>query len=82
MTIDQIVGSIGVSILLLAYALNVLGKIEREGKMYAGLNAVGAALACVASWMIEYYPFVVLEGVWTLVSLVALVSGKQKNHGA
>ena len=73
MTADQLIGSIGVGLLLLAYALNVTGKLSRSDKRYAGLNAAGAGLACLASWMIAYYPFVVLEGVWTIVSLWALV---------
>ncbi len=72
MTVDELVGSIGVGILLLAYALNVSGKLSNHSQVYAGLNMVGAGLACFASWLIAYYPFVVLEGVWTLVSLWAL----------
>ncbi len=73
MSIDQLVGSIGVGILLLAYILNVTGKIRRASKVYAGMNTLGACLACLASWMISYYPFVVLEGFWTVVSLWALL---------
>lgn len=78
MTADQIVGSVGVGILLLAYALNVTGKLGRDDRRYAGLNVVGAGIACVASWMIGYYPFVVLEGVWTVVSFWALVKTTDK----
>ena len=77
MTADQVIGSIGVGILLLAYALNVTGKIANNGRVYAGLNVVGAGLACLASWMIAYYPFVVLEAVWTAVSVVSLF---RKSH--
>ena len=78
MLIDKIIGSIGVGILLLAYALNVTGKLSVQARTYAGLNLVGAGLACMASWLIGYYPFVVLEGVWTTVSLWALL-GKRKD---
>jgi hypothetical protein len=28
-------------------------------------------MACYASWLISYLPFVILEGVWSLVSLAA-----------
>ncbi|MBX2808067.1 MAG: hypothetical protein KTR20_05490 [Cellvibrionaceae bacterium] len=74
MTIDQWVGSLGVGLLLLAYALNVSGRLRKDAVAYAGLNAVGAGLACLASLMIGFYPFVVLEGVWMLVSLWALAT--------
>ena len=73
MSIDQIIGSLGVGILLLAYALNVSGKLSVDARAYAGLNVAGAGLACLASCMIAFYPFVVLEGVWTVVSLWALI---------
>lgn len=79
MTADQVIGSIGVGILLLAYALNVTGKIPNSGRVYAGLNVIGAGLACWASWMIAYYPFVVLEAVWTVVSLVSFFRDQGKN---
>ncbi|MEM8485401.1 MAG: hypothetical protein AAF564_07610 [Bacteroidota bacterium] len=81
MTADQLIGSIGVGILLLAYALNVTGKIPNNGKLYAGLNVMGAGLACLASWMIAYYPFVVLEAVWTAVSLVSFFRNSGKAGG-
>ena len=81
MSLDQIIGSIGVGLLLLAYGLNVTGKLSRTDKAYTGLNFVGAMLACVASWMIEYYPFVLLEGVWSAVSFWALIGGGGSDAG-
>ena len=41
--------------------------------MYQLLNLVGAVLACIASYLIGFWPFVVLESVWTLVAALALV---------
>ena len=74
----DIIGSIGVFILLLAFILNILNKISREGLIYILMNIVGAALACYASYLIVYIPFIVLEGAWTLVSLIALARYKKK----
>ena len=73
---DQWIGSIGVALLLVAYGLNLRGVLNRESKLYQALNVLGAGLACLASWMIEYFPFVVLEGFWMAVSLVALLKKK------
>jgi hypothetical protein len=59
--------------LLVAYFLNLYNRIPKEGVLYLLLNVFGAGLACAASVMLDYLPFVILEGCWTLVSLVSLV---------
>ena len=73
MSIETLVGSAGVSILLAAFALNLVGRLTAASRLYQALNAVGAALACLASAMIWYPPFVVLEFVWLCVALLALL---------
>ena len=67
------IGFIGVTILLLAFLLNIMGKLSKDGLPYILLNIVGAGLACLASYLINYLPFVLLEGTWSLVSTIALV---------
>jgi len=73
MTIADIIGFTGVAILLLAFALNLVGLLTRDGPFYLILNTVGAGVAGYAAWMIDYMPFVLLEGTWCAVSLIALV---------
>jgi hypothetical protein len=68
-----LIGSAGVALLLLAFLLQLLHRMPAEGPLYAGLNFVGAGLACYASYLIDFKPFVVLEGSWALVAAVALV---------
>jgi hypothetical protein len=68
------IGSSGVFILLLAFVLNLLHKISRENIIYILMNVIGGGLACLASYLIHYIPFIILEAVWTLVSLVALLN--------
>lgn len=68
------IGFTGVAMLLVAFLLNLWSNLERNSFPYILLNLVGAGLACLASWMIGYMPFVILEGTWTLVSLLALVN--------
>ncbi|MGB5362364.1 MAG: hypothetical protein WBN17_03580 [Aureibaculum sp.] len=72
-TIDWI-GFIGVFLILLAYILNVLGKLKSKDLTFILLNLIGASLACLASILMDYLPFIILEGVWTLVSLIALIN--------
>lgn len=76
----DVTGSVGVFILLLAFVLNILNKISRDSRSYILMNIIGAALACYASYLINYIPFIILEGVWTLVSLVALLRYKSRGQ--
>ncbi len=73
MDFPQIIGAVGVSLLLLAYLLQVLKWVEGKSLVYLILNSVGAGIACYSSWLISFMPFVILEGVWALVSMIALV---------
>jgi hypothetical protein len=73
MTLTDWTGAIGVTILLIAFLLNLTGSISKGGFVYLFLNTVGAATACVASGMLRYWPFIVLEGCWTLVSAMGLL---------
>jgi hypothetical protein len=71
MSYSSIVGSIGVLLLLAAFFLHLFGFIT-QGRLYILLNIIGAGLSCYASVLIRYWPFVVLEGCWVLVSMAGL----------
>lgn len=73
MTATDWIGFIGVAILLAAYFLNLWNIIKIDSIVYLMLNVFGAGIACIASILLHYLPFVILEGSWTLVSLVALI---------
>lgn len=73
MGFPDIVGSVGVGVLLLAFTLNLSGRLRRTSRVYQVMNLAGAGLACWASALIGYTPFVVLEGVWSAAALGALV---------
>ena len=75
---NDLIGSLGVTLLLIAFLLNLRGYFAKDGLPYILLNIVGAGLATLASWLINYIPFVVLEGTWTLVSLFALLNYYKK----
>jgi hypothetical protein len=73
MSFYDFIGTLGVSLLLLAFFLNLFGFISQEGKVYILTNLLGAAIACYASVLIGFIPFVILEGTWGLISFLALV---------
>jgi len=72
MTPIDYLGFAGVSLILLAFFLNLKKVLETDHLLYILLNTVGAALACTASLLMEYLPFVILEGTWLVVSGHAL----------
>ena len=47
--------------------------MHADSYAYAFLNLIGAALACYSSYLIDFMPFVVLEGAWALVAAGALL---------
>ena len=73
MTKTDWIGFIGVTILLIAYFLNLTDKIKKDSFIYLILNFIGAGVACFASFLLNYLPFIILEGTWTIVSAFGLV---------
>jgi len=68
---SDIIASLGVIILLIAFLLNLYKKVSPQSRAYAFLNFIGAATCGFASYMISFYPFVVLEGIWAAFALVS-----------
>jgi hypothetical protein len=69
----DLIASVGVALILVAFVANLASRLPGSSPVYQGLNAVGAGLACAASVAVQFWPFVVLEGVWCLVAVLALV---------
>jgi len=71
------IGTLGVFQILLAYFLNITGKVSVKHLSFILLNLIGAGMACLASILLNYWPFIILEGIWTLVSIYALMTYKK-----
>ena len=71
-SLGEILGSVGVALLLLAFLMNLLKKWSQDSLTYILMNTIGAGLACASSVLIHFFPFIILEGTWMLVSLFAL----------
>ena len=69
----DIIGTAGVGLILIGYFCNTFSLIKKEGVLFFSFNVSGAALACLASWLIPFWPFVILEGTWCLVSVIGLL---------
>jgi hypothetical protein len=67
------IGFVGVAILLLAFLLNLQHVITKDSLAYLLMNFIGAVLACLASVLLRYWPFIILEACWAVVSGVGLL---------
>lgn len=77
MTTVDYIGTFGVAILLLAYLLLLVKAVTVSNRIYIWMNIIGAGLSTLASVFLKYVPFIVLEGAWMLVSIVALFQRKK-----
>ncbi len=67
------IATIGVGVLLLAFFLNIAGILHNKHKLYSLLNLTGGILSAYASWIVDFYPFVVLNIIWSTTALIFLI---------
>ena len=80
MNFNDLIGTIGVGIILLAYFLNMFSFIPNNGKIFYLFNIIGASIACFASYLISYIPFIILEATWAFVSVIGLIRITDSNQ--
>ena len=74
----QLSGSI---LILAAFVLAQLGRLDPSAWAYLWLNVVGSGVLAVDAWFERQWGFLLLEGVWCLVSAASIV-GKLRGRGA
>jgi len=79
---EDMIGFVGVALLLLAFLSNLLGFLRADGRPYLFLNLIGAGMAGLSAALIPFWPFVVLEGVWALVAAVGLFRPRRRTTAA
>jgi hypothetical protein len=77
MTLSDIVSTIGVTLILIAYFCSTFKWMSAHSRIFFFLNALGSALTCYGSFLISYWPFVALEGTWTIVSLIGWIKAEK-----
>jgi hypothetical protein len=65
---DQIVQVVGALLILIAFAAAQFGWMRLESVVYLTLNLVGAVILAWLAWDDRQWGFLLLEGVWSLVS--------------
>lgn len=74
MEFGDTIGIIGTTLMLSAFLLNLGNKLDSKSPFYMGLNFIGGLCASTAAYIIQYEPFIILEGTWGLISGFALYS--------
>ena len=73
-TFYDLLGNIGVFLIILTYLLLQLRRITSESLLYSVLNAVGAALIVVSLLFDFNLSAFVVEAFWVIISLVGIVN--------
>lgn len=71
-TWHDLVGNIGVAVILLTYLLLQLGRIHSGDLLYSLLNAAGAALIVLSLTSAFNLSAFVVEAVWVIISLLGV----------
>lgn len=66
------IGLLGAFMQLIAYALNIFGKISHESVSYISSNAFGCILTSYYAISMQDFPFLILEIVWGAVAFYKL----------
>jgi hypothetical protein len=70
--LNQLLSIAGAILILVAYTLLQAKRIPFDSLTYQIMNAVGGMFLCTAAVWLRQYGFILLEGVWTLISVVGL----------
>jgi hypothetical protein len=68
----QAVQIAGALLILVAFVLAQRGRLDQRSLSYLVPNLVGSAVLAVDAWLAAEWGFVLLEGVWAIVSASAL----------
>jgi hypothetical protein len=72
--VEQLVQIVGAILILVAFAGAQFGRLEQRSIAYLVLNLIGSLILAVLAAIESQLGFLLLEGVWSLVSLWSLVA--------
>jgi hypothetical protein len=70
----QVVSVLGALAILAAYAANQFGLIGPSNLSYSAMNFVGSAVLAVIAVVEVQWGFILLEGVWAILSLWGMIA--------
>jgi hypothetical protein len=68
----QVISLIGSMVILVAFAAGQFNRLEQTSVVYIVMNLVGSAILTVVAIIERQWGFLLLEGVWAIISLWSL----------
>jgi hypothetical protein len=68
----QVISLIGAMSILIPFAASQLGRLRTQSMTYQMMNLVGSSALTAVAVLESQYGFILLEGVWALMSLVGV----------
>lgn len=65
---DQLIQIVGALLILAAFAAVQFERMRPDSRLYLALNLIGSIILAVLAWLDSQWGFLLLEGVWAIVS--------------
>ena len=78
---DQAIQIVGALLILAAFTAVQLDRMRPDSRLYLALNLIGSAILAVLAVAAEQWGFVLLEGVWAIVSAWGLAKALFETSG-
>jgi hypothetical protein len=71
---DQLIQIVGALLILTAFAAVQFERMRPDSRLYLALNLAGSVVLAVLAWVESQWGFLLLEGVWAIVSAWGLAA--------
>lgn len=78
---DQVAQIAGAILILIAFTAGQMGRLSPNALSYIVLNLVGSIILAVVAAVTSNWGFLLLEGVWAIVSAWSLVNWRRTRGG-
>jgi hypothetical protein len=72
--VDQLIQIVGALLILAAFAAVQFDRMRPDSRLYLTLNLIGSIILAVLAWVESQWGFLLLEGVWAIVSAWGLTT--------